>query len=96
MAVQLFKAQTTNGDSTVLQNFAQGQHQRERTLIIQGTWNGATVTLYVSADGVTFVAPTSGAWTADTAQNIVLSSGLYYKLTVSAAGGSTSLNAWVV
>jgi hypothetical protein len=71
------------------------------SLFITGTWNGATATLQASLDGSTWVdvptdsPPTTAlAMTANGLANFVLGR-CKLRISISGAGGSTSLNALV-
>jgi hypothetical protein len=55
-----------------------------------GTWNGATVTLYTYSDDAWRAVP-SGAWTADFEIVRTNGDGTQARLTITSAGGSTSL-----
>lgn len=74
-----------------------GNNLRETVLIIgNGTWNGATLTLQVSADGSTYVGLQNesgtaiGAFTSDFAINLELPKGVRFKGVVSGSGSPTS------
>jgi len=55
-----------------------------------GTWNGATVTLYTYSDDAWRAVP-SGSWTADFEIVRTNGDGTALRLTITSAGGSTSL-----
>ncbi len=66
------------------------------SLQIVGVWDGATVTIKGSLDGgKTYTAPTGSAFTADAMVTFEMGEGLV-NATISGAGGSTDLSAYLV
>lgn len=92
--MRLMSAKTTNGDSTILQISKKNRDYRAMTMRIWGTWDGATVTMYGSDDGSTYGAIDNGTFTTNFFDNIEYYAP-YLKLTISGAGASTSLSAFV-
>ena len=87
----LLNAQATDGDGAIVD----WNGNKEGTLQISGTWNGATVTIYGSLDdGTTFKAPTNSAYTEDVITSFQMGPGKV-KATISSAGASTSLSAYI-
>ena len=86
----LLSSQTANGSGPTV-SISDGGF---RLLRIYGTFGGATATLEYDFNGSgTWVADSAGAYTvADTAP-LTVKTGLQIRITVSSAGGSTSLNA---
>tara|TARA_R110002020_G_scaffold132746_7_gene296363 strand:+ start:5646 stop:5936 length:291 start_codon:yes stop_codon:yes gene_type:complete len=90
--VQLFTNQTANGSSIA----AQASKTQFMTLFIDGTWDGATVIMEVSPDNTNWIAVRNNAsWTDSGADNFYANEGVWMRLTVSGAGASTDLNAWL-
>jgi len=92
-SITLFSAQTENGDST---NF--DAELREYVLVrVYGTFNGCTVQASADFDASgTFCDIVDGSWTAEDIKQIYVKPGARVKLTLSSAGGSTSINADVL
>lgn len=87
----LLDSQTTDGDGTTID--WTGNH--EGTIQVSGTWDGATVTVYGSLDdGTTWASPTNGTFTADKIVEFQMGTGKV-KATITSAGASTDLSAWV-
>lgn len=87
---KLFNAQTANGSSQVFPSA--GDYI---TLIAQGVFGGATITVELSPDGGTTWVATSAVLTATGVQNFIGGEGLKFRLTLSGATGTTNVNAWV-
>lgn len=88
----LLKEATANGSGENLKWAGIGSG----SLQVVGTWDGATVTVKGSMDGgVTFTAPTGSAFTSDVMTTFEMGEGLV-NATVSGAGGSTNLSAYLV
>lgn len=90
----LLENATTNGDGPEVS--WNGNHGGE--LQIVGVWNGATVTVKGSLDGgTTYTSPPEnlGEFTEDTFESLNLHAPCKIRATVSGAGASTDLNAWV-
>lgn len=89
-SIKLFTTLAANGSSGTVTGLG-----NRIVAVVDGTWNGASVILYVSPDsGTTWVAAAT-ALTASGVASAVVPSGFIARLTLSSAGGSTSLNAWV-
>lgn len=90
MPTKLLSEQATNGSSVSFENFAE-----MFTVLIAGVFGGASVALQCSPDaGVTWL-DTGLLATSNLASNAVGARGLLYRLTVTNATASTSINAWV-
>ena len=64
---------------------------------IAGTWDGATVSLETSLnEGTTWSTLTGYAYTTDTAKVIWTTRGMLVRATITNAGASTVLNAWML
>ena len=64
---------------------------------ISGTWDGATVSIEMSLDeGTTWTVITGHAYTSDTAKIIWTTRGMLIRATITSAGASTVLNAWML
>lgn len=88
---QVFTAQTANGNSSVVDH--RGGKQE---VIVNGTFNNCTVTLFASFDdGTTYVPVADGTWTSSAVKIFESVSPCKLRLTVTNAGASTSLNAWI-
>ena len=62
-----------------------------------GTWNGATISLETSLDeGTTWNTITGHAYTTDTAKVVWVTRGMLVRATITNAGASTVLNAWLL
>lgn len=92
-ATSLFSAQTGNGNSSVAEI-----EQREYSLIrVYGTFDGCTVTAYADFDASgTYCLIAAGVWTSEDIKQIYLKPGVRLRLTLSSAGGSTSISAEVL
>ena len=68
-----------------------------KTLFLDGTWDGATVTGHCSPDQKTTWIPirNNAEWTDSGVDNFYANEGVWFKLTITGAGGSTNLNAWI-
>lgn len=88
----LFAARTTDGNSSTA---TMTPGLKDYTLLVTGTFDGATVTLQASQDNSTWAAV--GATTTVTAASHVnfYSAVQYFRAVVSSAGASTSLNVWI-
>lgn len=68
-----------------------------RTLVVYGTWDGATAKLQMSPDeGSTWVDVTDASFTADGAVIVVLTYPMLLRMHIASAGGSTSLTAELI
>lgn len=85
----LFTAQALAGSSPVF--ISQGKYI---TLLSSGVFNGASLTVDVSADGTTWV-PAGVSVTAAGVANFLLGQGLKVRLTLGSVGASTSVTAAV-
>lgn len=92
-AISLFSAQTGNGDSSI-----HTVVDREYSLIrVYGTFDTCTVSAYADFDDSgTYCLIADGVWTSEDVKQIYLKPGVKLKLTLSSAGGSTSINAEVL
>ena len=64
---------------------------------LSGTWDGATVSIEMSLDeGTTWTVITGHAYTSDTAKVIWTTRGMLIRATITNAGASTVLNAWML
>jgi len=89
----LLASQTANGSGTEV-SIGDGGF---RLLRVYGTFDGATATLEVDFNGSsTWVADSSGAFTLADQFYLNTKAGMQVRLTVSSAGGSTSLNAEMI
>jgi hypothetical protein len=88
MRTILFETQTANGSSDAVT-----AESSRGTFITYGTWDTATMTIELSADGTTWIPVTSGAFTANGYITVDLSPGVQYRYTLSSVGASTSLDA---
>ena len=89
----LLSAQTTNGSGATV-SISDGGY---RLLRIYGTFDGATATLEIDFNNSgTWVADSGGAFTAADQYYLNTKAGMQVRLTVSGAGGSTSLNAEMI
>jgi hypothetical protein len=90
MTTQIFTARTTDGSSASFES-----NGRVVTVVVNGTFDGATVTIEVSPNlGTTWI-PTTVTFTSAGVQNFVSGVGFSHRATVSSAGASTSLNTWI-
>lgn len=88
---QLLDGATVDGNGAA----ADWNGNKKGTLQIVGTWDGATVTIYGSIDkGVNYTAPSNSAYTEDVITSFDMGTGKV-RATVSSAGASTNLNAYV-
>lgn len=88
---QLLNSAKTDGSGTAID----WNGNKKGTLQIAGTWDGATVTIYGSIDsGATYTAPNNSSYTEDVITSFEMGPGKV-KATVSSAGASTDLNAYV-
>ncbi len=88
---QLLKNATADGNGAA----SDWNGNQKGTLQIVGTWDGATVTIYGSLnDGEDYAAPSNSAYTADVITSFEMGPGKV-RATVSNAGSSTDLNAYV-
>ena len=86
----LLSSQTANGSGPTV-SIGDGGF---RLLRIYGTFDGATATLEYDFNGSgTWVADSAGAYTVADTSPLTVKTGLQIRITVSGAGGSTSLNA---
>ena len=86
----LLSSQTANGSGPTV-SIGDGGF---RLLRIYGTFGGATATLEYDFNGSgTWVADSAGAYTVADTSPLTVKTGLQIRITVSSAGGSTSLNA---
>jgi len=93
--MRLLRDATTDGDGDII-NLSRAI-RKPATLHIVGTWDGASVAITGSIDeGVTFLAPRDSVsiFTTDTLINLDMGAGKI-KATISNAGGSTDLNAYL-
>lgn len=91
MFTQVFTARTTNGDST-----KQPHQGGEVEIVVKGTFDGATVTAYADFVNGPSACPIDGGVFTDPNTKIlrtVRPCSVYF--TVSSAGASTSIDAWV-
>lgn len=91
MFTQVFTSQTANGDST-----KQPHTGGEVEIVVKGTFDGATVTAYADfVNGPTACPLDGGSFTAANTKVLktVRPCSIYF--TVTNAGASTSINAWV-
>lgn len=88
----LFSSQTANGQSETIT-----WHGGTGTLVVAGTFDGATVSLQCSPDnGTTWIAVgTDSTLTAAGVAVFQLSPGNLLRLDLSIAGASTSITAWL-
>lgn len=91
----LFSAKTSNGDSAIITVPDSG---REYSLIrVYGTFGGCTVQASVDFDNSgTYCNLVDGAWTVEDVKQVYLKPDVKLKLTVSGAGGSTSIDSEIV
>lgn len=94
MAFTFFTAATANGSSPALQRNPDDRETRKGMLYITGTFNSCTVTVEVSKDGTNYFAVNSAAYTAQQV-SVFEWYAKYMRLTISSAGASTSINAWI-
>tara|TARA_R110000764_G_scaffold67861_1_gene140939 strand:- start:1552 stop:1830 length:279 start_codon:yes stop_codon:yes gene_type:complete len=89
----LLSSQTANGSGAEV-NINDGGF---RLLRIYGTFDSATATLEINFNGSgTWVADSGGAFTSADQHYLNTKAGMQVRLTVSSAGGSTSLNAEMI
>jgi hypothetical protein len=90
MTNQIFTAQTSNANSVKFpsEGFVV-------SLIAKGTWGGATLTVQVSPDDGTTWVTSDVALTSDGIQNFTAGKGVFYRVALSGATGTTSLSAWI-
>ena len=89
----LLSSQTANGSGAEV-NINDGGF---RLLRIYGTFDSATATLEINFNGSgTWVADSGGAFTSADQFYLNTKAGMQVRLTVSSAGGSTSLNAEMI
>jgi hypothetical protein len=89
----LLSNQTSNGSGSTV-NITDGGF---RLLRIYGTFDSATATLEIDFNGSgTWVADSGGAFTSSDQYYLNTKAGMQVRLTVSAAGGSTDLNAEMI
>jgi hypothetical protein len=89
---QLLNNATTDGAGTAIDWYG---NPNPGTLQINGTWDGATVTISGSIDdGSNYIAPLNSAYTSNVIVNFDMAVGKI-KATVSNAGASTNLNAYI-
>lgn len=89
LPTQFFSARATNGSSATFQSL--GDYI---TLVVSGTFGGATLTVEVSADGGTTWVTSGVTATAAGAFNFIIGQGLLARLTLSGVT-TTSVNAHV-
>ena len=87
-----------NGDSTAIEipRYAHIHDSHLRTLLVEGTFDGATVKFQISLDNSSFY-DVSGAdaITAKTAVNVEFRA-KYVRVNVAGGGGSESIDAWLL
>lgn len=89
--ITLLSGATANGPGPEL-GFVQPQLQKRKTLQIWGTFDGATITIEVSPDGVQWNPLPDGAFTAADVKDLKVSASKV-RAVVSGAGASTSVSA---
>lgn len=88
----LFKNKTDDGDGTVVD---WNGNDNPAGIQVEGTWDGATVTLNGSYNGGTsYLSPANGTFTEDTITDIDIATGKV-KATISNAGASTDLSCYI-
>lgn len=99
---KLATAKTTNGSTDILDTTGSDLTGRPLAIHIFGTFDGASVQVYMSLNGVTNGAPIPELLTADAEQTagtnfkiIWVPAGVTLWAVVSAAGAGTTLNIWV-
>lgn len=89
---EFFSGATANGDSSEFT-----WDKDEETIVISGTFDGATITLkQKDTAGGDYVNIPGGAFTAGTAVRVKAGKGSVVKATISSAGASTSITARTV
>jgi hypothetical protein len=84
------QAVDTTGDQDIFQ-YSQHNGGKRSTIVVDGVFDGATVSLEIRRPGRTWVTPTDGSFTAPDA--VVLEGGIFdVRGAVSGAGGSTKVN----
>jgi len=91
LAIYLLTARTTDGTDGAEPWSSNGPG----TLHVFGTWDGATVTISGSGDGVNFDVPVGAIYTSDSIEEFEAGN-INVKATISSAGASTSLTAILV
>ena len=98
-AKQVFTDQTSDGSSLEFNaNNVNPNQKQDPFLAIKGEFDGATVTLeYQDPNGDWDATdPVEDIWTVGKLQPLYLNSFGSYRLTITNAGGSTSINAWLL
>lgn len=98
--ITLFKEQTINASSVIVRlNSDKGtrnNNTNERIIVPSGVFDGASITIQISADGINFVDMASNVATSANAEIVYLPNELYVQATVMNAGTSTNINYHVV
>ena len=89
---KLYTNQTANDSTKGNVIIATG---RELTVQAWGTWDGATVGVYLSVDGVTGVLLSELTFTSDSFKGIQVPAGNRVWAELSSAGASTDVSVWI-
>ena len=98
--ITLFSGQTANSSSTIFKldgdKSTRDSQDGERVIVPSGEFDGASISLKISANGVDFADMETNTSTSSLAELVYLPNELFVQATLTNAGASTSINYHIV